>query len=139
MLKRRDHLILEALLPSGAHPSLPFGVADTGFDAFWSESERTALPSWQRGFRAALWLATWFAPLLIRRPPPLTLYDRPTRERARRVEMCPVINANAKSIDQLAAKPSCDTARRERHKHRCEQTSDDARSHVPGRHRSERR
>jgi uncharacterized membrane protein len=39
----------------------------------------------------------------------------PAGQRARRVEMCPVINANAKSIDQLAAKPSCDTAQRERH------------------------
>jgi hypothetical protein len=81
MLNRRDHLILETLLPSGAHPELPFGVADTNFDTFWSEFEHTALPSLRRGFRAALWLATWLAPLLIRRLPPLTLYDRPTRER----------------------------------------------------------
>jgi hypothetical protein len=82
MLNRRDRLILEALLPSGAHASLPYGVAEVNFDAFWSAFERTALPSWHRGFRAALWIATWFAPLLVRRLPPLTLHDRPTRERA---------------------------------------------------------
>ncbi|MCI0574584.1 MAG: hypothetical protein L0332_12615 [Chloroflexi bacterium] len=82
MLNKRDHLILDTLLPAGAHPGLPLGLAGAGFDAFWSEFERTALPSWRRGFRAALWLATWIAPLLIRRPPPLTLYNRPARERA---------------------------------------------------------
>jgi hypothetical protein len=34
------------------------------------------------GFRAALFTAVWIAPLLIYRPPPLALHDRPTRERA---------------------------------------------------------
>jgi hypothetical protein len=36
----------------------------------------------RRGFRAGLFVTTWIAPLLILRSPPLTLYDRPTRERA---------------------------------------------------------
>lgn len=82
MLSRRDYLILDTLLPSGAHPSLPIGLSDTDFGVFWSEVERTALLSWRRGFRVALWLATWIAPLLIHRLPPLTLYDRPIREEA---------------------------------------------------------
>ena len=81
-LNRQSCLILDTLLPGGTNSKLPYGLFDTGFEAFWSEFERTALPSWRRGFRAALWLANWFSPLLIRRPPPLTLYDRPTRERA---------------------------------------------------------
>lgn len=82
MLNKRDHLILETLLPAGAHPGLPLGIAGVGFDEFWSELERTALPEWRRGFRLALWVAAWVAPLLIGRLPPLTLYERPVRERA---------------------------------------------------------
>jgi len=82
MLSRQSRLVLDTLLPSGAHPDMKYGVFDTGFEAFWSDFERAALPSLRWGFRAALFAATWIAPLLILRPPPLTLYDRPTRERA---------------------------------------------------------
>jgi hypothetical protein len=80
MLNKRQHFILETLLPNGAHPDLSLGTAEAGFDEFWREFEQTALPAWRRGFRAALWVAIWVAPLLIRRLPPLTLYDRPTCE-----------------------------------------------------------
>jgi hypothetical protein len=82
MLSRQSRLVLDTLLPSGAHPTLKYGVFDTGFEAFWSDFERTALPSLRWGFRAALFAAIWVAPLLIRRFPPLTLYARPTCERA---------------------------------------------------------
>jgi hypothetical protein len=82
MLSRRERLILDTLLPSGVHPDLPYGLFDAGFAEFWSDFEQTALPLWPRGFRAALWIAIWVAPLLIRRLPPLSLYGRPTRERA---------------------------------------------------------
>jgi hypothetical protein len=82
MLSKHARVVLDTLLPAGAHPALKYGVFDAGFEAFWSDFERTALPSLRWGFRAALFAAIWAAPLLIRRFPPLTLYARPTRERA---------------------------------------------------------
>ena len=82
MLSQRARIILDTLLPAGAHPALKYGVFDAGFDAFWTDFERTALSSLRWEFYAALFAAIWIAPLLIRRPPPLTLHDRPTRERA---------------------------------------------------------
>jgi hypothetical protein len=82
MLSRQSRIILDTLLPSGEHSTLPYGIFDTDFEAFWSEFERTTLPSLRWGFRVALFATIWIAPLLIRRPPPLTLHDRPTRERA---------------------------------------------------------
>jgi hypothetical protein len=82
MLSKSDRIILDTLLPGGAHPTLHYGLFDTDFEAFWSEFERTTLPSLRWGFRIALLATMWIAPLLILRPPPLTLYDRPARERA---------------------------------------------------------
>jgi len=82
MLSKSSRLILDTLLPAGAHPTLKYGLFDAGFEAFWTEFECTALSSLRWGFRAALFAAVWIAPLLIHRLPPLALYDRPTRERA---------------------------------------------------------
>lgn len=82
MLSRRARIVLETLLPAGEHPTLPQGIFDAGFDAFWAEFERTALPSVRRTVRVAMFAAIWIAPLLIWRLPPVSLYDRPTRERA---------------------------------------------------------
>jgi hypothetical protein len=82
MLSQRARIILDTLLPAGVHPTLGYGIFDAGFDAFLSDFERIALPSWRWGFRSALFVATWIAPLLIHRLPPLTLYNRRTRERA---------------------------------------------------------
>ena len=82
MLSQRARVVLDTLLPARAHPALKYGVFDASFETFWSEFDRAALPAWRWGFRAALFVATWIAPLLIRRLPPLTLYDRRTRERA---------------------------------------------------------
>ena len=82
MLSHSTRVILDTLLPGTAHPVLKYGLFDAGFDAFWSDVERTALPTWRWGFHAALGAANWIAPLLIHRLPPLNRYDRPTRERA---------------------------------------------------------
>jgi hypothetical protein len=82
MLSRQSRIILDTLAPSGAHPVLKIGVLDAGFDEFWAEIERTALPGWRLGLQAALFTANWLAPLLIGRLPPLAMHDRPTRERA---------------------------------------------------------
>ena len=81
-MSKQSRIVLDTLLPSEAHPTLKYGVFDTGFDAFWSDLERTALPAWRWGFRIALWASIWIAPLLIRRLPPLTQHERQTRERA---------------------------------------------------------
>ncbi len=82
MLSRQSRIVLDTLLPSAVHPDLKYGVFDTGFDEFWSDFERTAVPSLRWGFRAAVFAATWIAPLLIHQLPPLTLYNRSSRERA---------------------------------------------------------
>ena len=82
MLSKQSRIVLDTLLPSRAHPTLNYGVFDAGFNEFWAEFERTALPSLRWGLRTAVFAATWIAPLLIHRLPPLTLHDRPTRERA---------------------------------------------------------
>ena len=81
MLSQQSRIVLDTLLPAGAHPALKYGLFDVVFDEFWSEFERTTLPSLRWSFRVALFVATWIAPLLIHRLPPLTLYNRPTRER----------------------------------------------------------
>jgi len=82
MLSKQSRIVLDTLLPSRAHPTLNYGVFDAGFNEFWAEFERTALPSLRWGLSTAVFAATWIAPLLIHRLPPLTLHDRPTRERA---------------------------------------------------------
>jgi len=82
MLGKASRVVLDTLLPSSANPLLPLGIFDAGFDAFWAELERSALPAWRWGLRAGVFTAVWVAPLLIRRLPPLTRLDRPTRERA---------------------------------------------------------
>jgi hypothetical protein len=83
-LNRRERLILDTLLPGGADPGLPYGLFDDRSEAFWLEFKRSSAPTWRLGLRLALFVTTWVAPLLILRPPPLTLYSRSTRERALR-------------------------------------------------------
>jgi hypothetical protein len=82
MLRKPARVVLDTLLPAGAHPALKYGVFDSGFEAFWLDFDRSTLPSLRWGFRAALLTAIWIAPLLIFRFPPLIFYARPTRERA---------------------------------------------------------
>ena len=82
MLGKQSRIILDTLAPAGAHPVLKIGILDAGFEEFWSEVERKALPGWPLGLQAALFAANWVAPLLIGRLPPLAMHDRLTRERA---------------------------------------------------------
>jgi hypothetical protein len=82
MLGKPSRIILDTLLPAAAHPVLKTGILEAGFEEFWSEVERTALPGWRWGLKAALFAANWVSPMLIGRLPPLAMHDRPTRERA---------------------------------------------------------
>jgi len=41
MLSQQSRIVLDTLLPSGAHPTLKYGVFDAGFNEFWAEFERT--------------------------------------------------------------------------------------------------
>lgn len=79
---RRDRIVLEALLPAGAHPALPLGARDAGMDAFLKEFRSQAPASLRLGLEAALWAAAWLSPLLIGRCPPLSLHPPEARERA---------------------------------------------------------
>ena len=82
MLSPRSRAVLDALLPSGAHPELKLGLFDSGFEEFHADFEKSAAPSMRLGFRAALFAAAWVSPLLVRRLPPLDRLDRESRERA---------------------------------------------------------
>lgn len=81
MLNPRERVVLETLLPSATEPTLP-GIFDAGFEVFYADFERTAVPALRRGFKLALVVAIWIAPCLIGRLPPLTRHDPPTRARA---------------------------------------------------------
>ena len=80
--RRRQRIVLETILPDGVHPDLPVGLDGSGFEHFYASFSREASLKLRLPFRVALFLAIWVAPLLIRRLPPITLHDRPTRERA---------------------------------------------------------
>jgi hypothetical protein len=82
MLSESSRVVLDALLPSRAHPELSRGLFDAGFEGFHEDFRKTALPSMRLGFKTALLAATWLAPLLIGRLPPLSRLDREDRERA---------------------------------------------------------
>jgi hypothetical protein len=81
-LSRRDQLVLRTLLPSGADPRLPLGIDDVAFPSFYEEFQRTAPALPRRAFRLALLAATWIAPLLVGRAPPLGRLGIDERERA---------------------------------------------------------
>ncbi len=81
MLGKRARVVLDTLLPSGENATLTPGIFDAGFDAFYADFSKNAIFSMRLGFKAALLLAIWIAPLLILRIPPITLYRRETRER----------------------------------------------------------
>lgn len=82
MLSKGSRIILDTLLPAGAHPALANGVFDTDFETFWSDFERSVPPSLRRNVAVALRAAEWIAPLLILRTPPLRMHDQPIREGA---------------------------------------------------------
>jgi hypothetical protein len=75
--------VLRALLPGleAAEPPLP-GVLDTDVDGFLRSFRSTAHPRLRLGFRAGSFAATWIAPILIRRTPPITRLSPAGRERA---------------------------------------------------------
>jgi hypothetical protein len=81
MLTKRDRIVLDTILPSKAHPTLPLGIFDAGFDEWYQDFQKNAVFPMRIGFWAALFIAVWIAPLLIFRIPPISLYERPTRER----------------------------------------------------------
>ena len=81
-MTKRSRVVLETLLPDGAHPILSKGLAGAGFEEFYEGFERRAGRKLLFSFRLSLFVAIWIAPLLIGRIPPITLYGRPTRERA---------------------------------------------------------
>ena len=81
-LSRLDKAVLEALLPAGANPLLPLGVLESGFESFLVDFESDGAPQLRWAFRLSLVAAGWFAPLLIRRLPPLTRLSPQDRERA---------------------------------------------------------
>jgi hypothetical protein len=80
-LNRRSRIVVDTLLPSGTHPSLP-GATEAGVEEFLDEFRRSASPLLRLGLRAGMFLAVWIAPVMIGRVPPITLYRRATRERA---------------------------------------------------------
>jgi len=77
-----DLAVLDALLPPRAHPLLTVGVAGTGFELFLADLKKMSPPHLVRAFRVGLFAAGWFAPLLVRRRPPITRLSGPDRERA---------------------------------------------------------
>lgn len=74
--------MIHTLLPAHAHPALPYGAFDAGFDDFHADFARTAAPRLRFGFRLGLQAATWLAPLLIGHLPPLARLRPAERERA---------------------------------------------------------
>ena len=79
---RSGRVVFETLLPADADPRLPLGVRDTGLDAFYDAFVRDATPFIRTALRAAILAATWIAPALIRRRPPLGRLSLDERERA---------------------------------------------------------
>ena len=71
MLNARQRAVIAALLPPGGPASLP-GAFDSGFEEFHDRFETTALPEMRLGFKAALFVGSWVAPILIGRLPPLS-------------------------------------------------------------------
>lgn len=81
MLSRRDRAVLDALLPPGGPEGLP-GAFESGFEDFERGFTADAPATMRLGWRAALFLAAWVAPLLIRRLPPLERLPAEDREAA---------------------------------------------------------
>jgi hypothetical protein len=79
---RRTRVVIDTLLPSGAHPALSRGALDVEIERLLREFQAAAPPRIRTAFRAAVTAATWVAPVLIGRFPPLRLHRRETRERA---------------------------------------------------------
>jgi hypothetical protein len=81
MLNHRARAVIDTLIPDDAHPQLKHGALKLGYAQYYEQWRKEAVFAMVFGFRFALFLAIWVAPLLIRKIPPITLYDRETRER----------------------------------------------------------
>ena len=81
-LGERDRLVLRTLLPSGANERLVLGIDDIAFASFYEQFQRDAPALPRRAVSVALLAATWIAPLLIGRLPPLGRLGADERERA---------------------------------------------------------
>jgi hypothetical protein len=79
-MNRRTRIVVDTLLPAGAHPALGRGALDAGFESFLEGFDRTAPVRLRQGFHIGVAAATWVAPVLIGRVPPITLHRRETRE-----------------------------------------------------------
>ena len=74
--------MIDTLLPAGGGQGSPPGALEAGLDEFLDEFARTADIRLRRAFQLALIAATWVAPVLIRRLPPLARLSSDERERA---------------------------------------------------------
>jgi hypothetical protein len=79
-VNRRTRTVVDTLLPSDT--VLGRGALDAGFEAFLPRFESEAVPRARLGFRAGVWAASWVAPMLIGKLPPLGRHPRDVRERA---------------------------------------------------------
>lgn len=75
-------VVFDTLLPANADARLPQGLFDTGFDAFFAEFTRQAPSLVRTALPLAILSATWVAPVLIAKLPPLGRLSRDDRERA---------------------------------------------------------
>jgi hypothetical protein len=81
-MNERTRIVVDTLLPAGAHPAFPRGALDAGFGPFLKDFDGSAPARLRQGFRVGVAMATWLAPVLIGRIPPLARHSRETRERA---------------------------------------------------------
>lgn len=82
MLTPRARVVLDTLLPSNAHPDLPLGIFDAGFEHTYGELLRDGFNLMAIGFHAALACSIWISPALIGKLPPIDRLSRDDRERA---------------------------------------------------------
>jgi hypothetical protein len=81
-MNKRTRIVVDTLLPAGTHPAFARGAVDVGFESFLEDFDTTAPARLRQAFRIGVAAATWVAPVLIGRVPPLALHRRETRERA---------------------------------------------------------
>ena len=79
MLSNRQRAVVDALLPPGGE--LP-GAFEAGFEEFEARFRADAPAPMRLGWLAALWVASWVSPLMIRRLPPLDRLEPAAREDA---------------------------------------------------------
>ena len=75
----RQRAVIDALLPPGG--DLP-GALESGFEQFEERFRAEAPAPMRLGWLAALFVASWLSPLLIRRLPPLDRLEPQAREDA---------------------------------------------------------